>query len=73
MNVDECLHAYETLAGEIFGHPRPIPNKGVMWHKFPAKRLEKAVREVVSMYMGHPEEFQSHFAMERTDEDMCQW
>ena len=73
MSVDECLEEYEALGDKIFGHPRPFPNKGLMWHKFDHKRLEEAIREVTSKYDGQQNDFESFFAMDRMDEDLTQW
>lgn len=73
MSVDECLQEYETLGGKIFGHPRPLSNKGLLWHKFDHKKLEKAIKEVTAKYDGQPNEFESHYALNRMDEDMFQW
>ena len=73
MSVDECLKEYECLGDKIFGHPRPMPNKGILWHKFDHKRLEEAIREVTSKYGGRTDDFESYFAMDRTDQDMFQW
>ena len=73
MSVDECLQEYESLGGKVFGRPRPIPNKGILWPKFDHKNLEEAIRDVTSKYGGRTFEFESHFAMDRTDQDMFQW
>ena len=73
MSVDECLQEYESLGGKVFGHPRPIPARGLLWPKYDHKRLETAIRTVTSKYNGGRSEFESQFAMDRTDEDMFQW
>lgn len=72
MSVDECIEEYEALGEKIFGHPRPIPNGATLWHKFDCKVLEKVIRDVTKRY-SEPSRFESHYALDRTDQDMFQW
>jgi len=50
MNVEDSLTEYKRLGGRVFGSPRPIPNKGIVWHKFNWRRLQGAIDEVVQRH-----------------------
>lgn len=73
MTVDECIEEYKTLGKKIFGHPRRMAKGGFPWHRFSAKVLEDVIRAVTSRYNVQSGVFESHYGMERTDEDMSQW
>ena len=47
MSVEDGINEYKRLGGEVFGSPRPLPNKGIVWHKFSSKRLQRVIEEVV--------------------------
>ena len=72
MTVDECIREYKVLGDKIFGHPRPIPTGGLLWHRLDRKVFEKVIRDVTARY-GERSRFESHYAMDRMDQDMCQW
>ena len=72
MTVDECIDEYKTLGDEVFGHPRVIPSGGTLWHKLDCKVFEKVIRDVTAKYCERTR-FESHYAMDRMDQDMCQW
>ena len=72
MTVDECIGEYKTLGEKIFGHPRPISSGGTLWHKLDCKVFEKVIRDVTARY-SERSLFENHYAMDRSDQDMCQW
>ena len=72
MTVDDCIREYKALGDKIFGHPRPIPTGGTMWHKFDCKIFERVIRDVTARY-SERSQFESHYSMDRMDQDMCQW
>lgn len=52
MSVDDCLHEYRTLAGQVFGSPRPIHHAGelgvfVHRNKYATTNLENAIKDVL--------------------------
>ncbi|KAK4224829.1 acyl transferase/acyl hydrolase/lysophospholipase [Podospora fimiseda] len=54
MSAHDCLREYETLAGVIFGHPRPLNEMSVLGAiglvkktKFKTDMLESAIKDVV--------------------------
>jgi hypothetical protein len=50
MTVEDCLQEYETMAGAIFGRPRPFHKMNtivVKRNKYSRKPLEKAIHEVI--------------------------
>ena len=50
MTVDECLDAYENLAGRVFGHPRHLHIRKPPWiprDKYDHRRLEKIIKDIV--------------------------
>ena len=49
MTVDECLEAYENLAGRVFGHPRIIHmRRGLIpIDKYNPKPLEDVIKEII--------------------------
>ena len=72
MTVDECIDEYKTLGDKVFGHPRVISSGGVLWHKLDCKVFEKVIRDVTAKYCEKIR-FESTYAMDRLDQDMCQW
>ncbi len=51
MTVDECLDAYESLADEVFGHPRRLHVRKPPWiprDKYDHTRLKKVIKWIVS-------------------------
>ena len=55
MAVDECLEAYENLAGRVLGHPRIIHiRRGfIPIDKSNPKRLEDVIKEIVGQSDAH--------------------
>jgi hypothetical protein len=52
MSVDDCLLEYRTLAGQVFGNPRPIHHAGelgvfVQRNKYATTNLENAIKDVL--------------------------
>lgn len=52
MSVNDCLREYEELAGQVFGHPRPIHHAGqlgifVKRNKYATTNLEDAIKDVL--------------------------
>jgi hypothetical protein len=68
MSVEDCITAYKQLGGKVFGHPRLLPNKGVMWHKFNWRRLRDVIEEVVQEHHTKTRQFHNTFPSE---EDFC--
>lgn len=68
MTVDECLEAYETLAGRVFGHPRLLHIKNSLWpkDKYDGKVLEGVIEDIVRQREGS-----SSTAFPQRNEDMC--
>ena len=73
MNIDDCIEEYETLGGEIFGHPRiasirgPIP---AFRDKYDGAQLKRVVEKVVSRRLdntpGEVAYFSSHQSICKT-------
>lgn len=55
MSVDECIEEYKSLGQRVFGHPRPLSLKGLIWHKYNHKVLEEVVRSVTARYKEESE------------------
>ena len=72
MTVDECIDEYKTLGDKVFGHPRVVSSGGVLWHKLDCKVFEKVIRDVTEKH-SIKSTFESTYAMDRLDQDMCQW
>ena len=72
MTVDECIDEYKTLGDKVFGHPRIVSSGGMLWHKLDCKVFEKVIRDVTAKYCEKTL-FESTYAMDRMDQDMCQW
>ena len=72
MTVDECIDEYKTLGDKVFGHPRIVSSGGILWHKLNCKVFEEVLKDVTAKYCEKTR-FESNYAMERTDQDMCQW
>ena len=72
MTVDECIDEYKTLGDKVFGHPRMFSSGGTLWHKLDCKVFEKVIRDVTAKYCEKTT-FESNYAMDRMDQDMCQW
>lgn len=72
MSVNDCIEEYEALGEKIFGHPRPIPNGAVLWHKFDYRILEQVIKDVTARYSERGR-FPKHYAFKETDQDMFQW
>jgi len=68
MTVDECLQAYETLAGRVFGHPRLLHIRNSLWpkDKYDDKVLESVIEEIVRQREGS-----TRAAFPQRNEDMC--
>lgn len=49
MTVRDCIKAYKHMGRRVFGNPR-APDFRLLWHKFDADRLEKVIRDVVSLH-----------------------
>lgn len=54
MTVDECLEAYENLAGKVFGHPRLLHMRNCLWpkDKYNCRILESVIEEIVRQREG---------------------
>ena len=72
MTVDECIDEYKTLGDKVFGHPRIVSSGGILWHKLNCKVFEKVLKDVTAKYCEKTR-FESTYAMDRMDQDMCQW
>ncbi len=46
MTVDDCLHEYRTLGSDVFGKPRLLTLKSLLWNKFNEQRLKNAIQKV---------------------------
>lgn len=55
MTVDECLLEYKALGSEVFGRPRLLSMKGILWNKFNEERLHKAIEDVTSRHCENPQ------------------
>ena len=53
MTVDECLEAYESLAGRVFGYPRIIHMRRDFnpIDEYNPKRLEEVIKHIVGQGM----------------------
>ena len=50
MNIDDCIADYETLGGDVFGHPRWFHLRSPLWwprDKYNHKVLETVIKDVV--------------------------
>lgn len=54
MTVDDCLQEYRTLGSDVFGKPRILTMKSVLWNKFNEKRLHKAIEDVTFRHCENP-------------------
>jgi hypothetical protein len=68
MSVEDCITEYKTLGGKVFGHPRPLPNKGIAWHKFNSDTLHNVIRDVVCRHHTETSDFVHHYP---SHEDFC--
>lgn len=68
MTVDECLKAYKSLAGRVFGHPRLLHMRNSLWpkDKYNGKILESVIEDIVKQREGS-----SSAAFPQRNEDMC--
>lgn len=71
MTVDECIDAYENLAGHVFGHPRHLHIRKPPWiprDKYDHRRLEKIIKDIVKERSptGH-----NSTQFRQPNEDMC--
>ena len=73
MTVDDCIEEYKSLGNKIFGHPRRMARGGFPWHRFNARVFEEVIRDVDSRHNIRIHDLESHYGMDRTDEDMSQW
>ena len=73
MTVDDCIEEYKSLGNKVFGHPRRMARGGFPWHRFNAKVLVDVIRAVTSRHNMHSDGFESHYGLDRMDEDMSQW
>ena len=67
MSVDECIEEYKNLGQKVFGHPRRFALKGLIWHKYDYRVLEKVVRDVTARYKEESE-FEVSFP---SGEELC--
>ena len=68
MTVDECIEAYESLAGTVFGHPRRFHMRNCLWpkDKYNGRVLEEVIEEIVEQREGR-----KSAAFPQANEDMC--
>lgn len=68
MTVDECLEAYEDLAGKVFGHPRRLHVRNSLWpkDKYNGKVLESVIEDIVKQREGS-----RSATFPQSNEDMC--
>jgi len=69
MTVEDCIKEYKDLGGKIFGHPRLLPNKGIVWHKFNSDKLHAVIEDVVQR--NHTKIINQIRHMYPSDEDLC--
>jgi hypothetical protein len=69
MSVEDCIKEYKDLGSKVFGHPRPFPNKGVVWHKFDSKKLHAVIEEVVQQHHTKTNQIRHTYP---SHEDFCQ-
>ena len=52
MDVDTAINCYNNLAQQVFSDPKQWPGDG----RFKATKLEEAIKSVVSVATGNPDE-----------------
>jgi hypothetical protein len=68
MSVADCITEYKDLGGKVFGHPRPLPNKGIVWHKFSSDKLHAVIEDVVQRNHTKTNQFRHMYP---SDKDLC--
>ena len=50
MDIDDALRQYSTVGNKVFAHPRPHGTrlKGILRPRYASRRMNEAVREVVT-------------------------
>ena len=70
MTVDECIEAYENLGDKVFGHPRRLHIKNVLYpkDKYNHKNLEDVIKDIIKQ---RDPQGRARASFQQPNEDMC--
>ena len=72
MTVDDCIREYETLGGEVFGHPRlfhqaSLPTFWTGRAKYKEEKIERTLKKVIGRRHERRDESSSEPAFKTGD------